>query len=145
MRMVASMRHKKSLPGWSASKRKARDPEKVPDHQQQPASQPSSPRPPLTSPRRRNPPARRSREAARMRRYRTGILARKVIRKYQKSTRLLMRRLPFFQLVREICAQYPGGFDFQWQSQALLALREATEAFMVLLLQDSYYCTLHAK
>ncbi|XP_069491051.1 histone H3-like centromeric protein A [Ambystoma mexicanum] len=142
------MRPRETSPGASASKRKAKVPKKVPDPRQQPAPRPSSPRPPidpLTFSRRRTPSSKRSSEAPRMRRYRPGMLALKEIRQYQKSTCLLIRKLPFSRLVREICAQYTRGLDFRWQGQALLALQEATEAFMVLLLQDSYYCTLHAK
>ncbi|KAJ1134644.1 hypothetical protein NDU88_001095 [Pleurodeles waltl] len=85
------------------------------------------------------------RTAPRRRRYRPGIRALMEIRKYQKTTNLLIRKLPFSRLVREITAVFTRGVDFRWQSSALLALQEATEAFLVLLLQDSYYCTLHAK
>ncbi|XP_069499201.1 histone H3-like centromeric protein A [Ambystoma mexicanum] len=133
-----SMRHK----------RKSRVPKKVLKPQQKPAPEPSSHRPlldPQISRRKRTRPSERSRAAPRIRRYRPGALALKEIRKYQKSTCLLIQKLPFARLVRDICLKYTRGVDFRWQGQALLALQEATEAFMVLLLQDSYYCTLHAK
>ncbi|XP_073526767.1 histone H3-like centromeric protein A [Phyllobates terribilis] len=67
------------------------------------------------------------------------------IRKYQKSTELLIRRLPFAKLVREICLEYSCGMPYSWQSTALTALQEAAEAFLVRLLEDSYQCSLHAK
>uniref|UniRef100_A0A8C5PHG3 Core Histone H2A/H2B/H3 domain-containing protein n=1 Tax=Leptobrachium leishanense TaxID=445787 RepID=A0A8C5PHG3_9ANUR len=79
------------------------------------------------------------------RRYRPGTRALMEIRKYQKSTELLIRRAPFQRLVREICMEYTRGFSFCWQSMALLALQEAAEAFLVRLFEDSYLCTLHAK
>ncbi|XP_073525237.1 histone H3-like centromeric protein A [Phyllobates terribilis] len=67
------------------------------------------------------------------------------IRKYQKSTELLIRRLPFAKLVREICLEYSCGMPYSWQSTALTALQQAAEAFLVRLLEDSYQCSLHAK
>ncbi|XP_069093352.1 histone H3-like centromeric protein A [Pleurodeles waltl] len=154
------MRHTASPPSTSVSKRKARTPKKVIDPRQPPSPQPSPQRRPQPSPHRRpqpsphrrpQPPARSpsqagaERTAPRRRRYRPGIRALMEIRKYQKTTNLLIRKLPFSRLVREITAVFTRGVDFRWQSSALLALQEATEAFLVLLLQDSYYCTLHAK
>lgn len=67
------------------------------------------------------------------------------IRKYQKSTDLLLRKLPFSLLVREVASRFTRGLNFRWQAHALLALQEAAEAFLVLLMEDAYLCTLHAK
>ncbi|KAK4702503.1 hypothetical protein P7C70_g3720, partial [Phenoliferia sp. Uapishka_3] len=85
-------------------------------------------------------------------RYKPGTLALKEIRKYQKTTDLLVQRLPFARLVREIANDYfdEGGFGderagLRWQSSALLALQEATEAYLVHLFEDSNLCALHAK
>ncbi|NXU94181.1 CENPA protein, partial [Xiphorhynchus elegans] len=47
--------------------------------------------------------------------------------------------------VRELCLLFTRGVDYRWQSMALLALQEATEAFAVRLLEDAYLCTLHAR
>lgn len=58
-----------------------------------------------------------------------GIL--KEIRTLQKTTHLLLRKTPFCRLAREICVQFTRGVDFNWQAQALLALQEAAEAFLV--------------
>ncbi|KAG8522472.1 histone H3-like centromeric protein A [Galemys pyrenaicus] len=66
------------------------------------------------------------------------------IRKLQKSTHLLLRKAPFSRLVREICVRYTRGVDFNWQAQALLALQEAAEAFLVHLFEDAYLLSLHA-
>jgi histone H3 len=66
------------------------------------------------------------------------------IRTYQKSTDLLIRRLPFARLVREIqleLAQVP----FNWQGSAILALQEAAEAHLVALFEDSNLCAIHGK
>lgn len=68
-------------------------------------------------------------------RYRPGTVALREIRKYQKSTELLIQRLPFARVVREIAQEYfqpedeeYGGAGLRWQSSALMALQEATEA-----------------
>lgn len=80
------------------------------------------------------------------RRYRPGTVALKEIRKYQSSTDLLLLRLPFSRLVREIAlAMRPMGEGFRWQSQAIQALQEAAEAFLVHLFEDTNLCAIHAK
>nr|XP_028577860.1 histone H3-like centromeric protein A [Podarcis muralis] len=100
-------------------------------------------RAPPASPR-RAPPADQA-PRPRRRRFRPGQRALLEIRKYQKSTNLLIRKLPFARVVREICLDYTRGVDMQWQAMALLALQEAAEAFLVFLLEDAYLCTIHAK
>jgi len=78
------------------------------------------------------------------RRYRPGEKALKEIRFYQKNTDLLIRRLPFARLVREI-QTYFSRTEFRWQAQALLALQEAAEAHLVGMFEDANLCTIHAK
>ncbi|OBS70934.1 hypothetical protein A6R68_00530, partial [Neotoma lepida] len=68
----------------------------------------------------------------------------KEVQKLQKSTNLLLRKQPFSRVVREICGKFTRGFDLYWQAQALLALQEAAEAFLVHLFEDAYLLTLHA-
>ncbi|XP_007108476.1 histone H3-like centromeric protein A isoform X1 [Physeter macrocephalus] len=68
----------------------------------------------------------------------------KEIRTLQKSTHLLLRKNPFSRLAREICVIFTRGVDFNWQAQALLALQEAAEAFLVHLFEDAYLLSLHA-
>ncbi|RLN44646.1 hypothetical protein BBJ29_001166 [Phytophthora kernoviae] len=65
------------------------------------------------------------------------------IRKYQKSTDLLIRKLPFQRLVREIAQDYKT--DLRFQSTAILALQEASEAYLVGLFEDTNLCAIHAK
>ena len=77
-------------------------------------------------------------------RYRPGALALKEIRRYQATTELLIRKLPFQQLVREI-TQDMAKEPLRWQSQALGALQEATEAYLVGLFADTNLCCIHAK
>ncbi|GAP86494.1 putative histone H3-like centromeric protein cse-4 [Rosellinia necatrix] len=82
----------------------------------------------------------------RRRRYRPGTVAIREIRKLQNSTDLLMRKLPFSRLVREIALNLrPKDEGMRWQSQAVLALQEAAEAFLVHLFEDSNLCAIHAK
>jgi histone H3 len=77
------------------------------------------------------------------RRYRPGVLALKEIRRYQKTTELLLRTLPFQRLVREITQQFKA--DFRYQVGALQCLQEATEAYIIGLFEDTNLCAIHAK
>ncbi|MCP9263540.1 hypothetical protein DINM_006819 [Dirofilaria immitis] len=65
------------------------------------------------------------------------------IRRYQKSTELLIRKLPFQRLVREIAQDFKT--DLRFQSSAVLALQEASEAYLVGLFEDTNLCAIHAK
>ena len=76
-------------------------------------------------------------------RYRPGTVSLREIRKYQKSTELLIRKLPFQRLVREIAQDFQK--DFRFQSLAVLALQEACEAYLVGLFEDTNLCAIHAK
>ena len=64
-------------------------------------------------------------------------------RKYQKSTELLIRKLPFQRLVREIAQDFKT--DLRFQSSAVLALQEAAEAYLVGLFEDTNLAAIHAK
>jgi len=85
------------------------------------------------------------------RRFRPGTKALREIRKYQKSTDLLIQKLPFSRVVREITQDMttdlnsPDRADLRWQSSAILALQEATEAYLVHLFEDANLCAIHAK
>jgi histone H3 len=76
-------------------------------------------------------------------RYRPGTVALREIRKYQKSTELLIRKLPFQRLVREIAQDFKT--DLRFQSSAVLALQEAAEAYLVGLFEDTNLAAIHAK
>jgi histone H3 len=76
-------------------------------------------------------------------RYRPGTVALRDIRKYQKSTDLLLRRLPFQRLVRELGRHCKEGLRFQ--STAIMAIQAATEAYIIGLFQDTNLCALHAR
>ena len=76
-------------------------------------------------------------------RYRPGTVALREIRKYQKSTELLIRKAPFQRLVREISQDFKT--DLRFQSTSILALQEAAEAHQIGVLEDSNLCAIHAK
>ena len=76
-------------------------------------------------------------------RYRPGTVALREIRKYQKSTELLIRKLPFQRLVREVAQDFKN--DLRFQGSAVMALQEAAEAYLVSLFEDTNLCAIHAK
>jgi len=75
-------------------------------------------------------------------RYRPGVVALREIRKFQKSTDLLIKKIPFQRLVREVIQDFNPSIRLQ--SSAVLALQEASEAFLVGLFQDANLCAIHA-
>ena len=83
-------------------------------------------------------------------RYRLGTVALKQIRQYQKSTELLIRKLPFQRLVREIASdsgviKSPLCGKVRFQSAAVMALQETAEAYLVGLFEDTNLCAIHAR
>ena len=83
-------------------------------------------------------------------RYRPGTVALKQIRQYQKSMELLIRKLPFQRLVREIAGDRdvitsPLCGKVRFRSAAIMALQEAAEAYLVGLFEDTNLCAIHAK
>ncbi|KAH6919718.1 hypothetical protein HPB50_029294 [Hyalomma asiaticum] len=72
-----------------------------------------------------------------------GTVALREIRRYQKSTELLIRKLPFQRLVREVAQDFKTQLRFQ--SSAVQALQEAAEAYLVGLFEDCNLCAIHAK
>jgi histone H3 len=76
-------------------------------------------------------------------RWRPGTVALREVRKLQKSTESLIAKAPFRRLVREVAeAKFKTGLRFA--STALDAIQEATEAYVVNLLEDANLCALHA-
>jgi histone H3 len=72
-----------------------------------------------------------------------GTVALREIKRYQKAVNNLLPRAPFQRLVRNICSAIDP--DLRFQSQALLAVQEAAEAYLVGLFEDSNECAIHAK
>jgi histone H3/H4 len=77
-------------------------------------------------------------------RYRPGTRAIMEIRKFQRTTDLLLRKLPFARLVRELTLHYNNS-GLRWQAEALLALQEASEDYLVRLFEDSNLCAIHSR
>ena len=83
-------------------------------------------------------------------RYRPGTVALRKIRRYQNSTDLLIRKLPFQRLAREVLQDLnqPGvrRHDVErFRSTSLLAMQESVEAFSVGLFEDANLCAIHAR
>jgi len=76
-------------------------------------------------------------------RYRPGTVAIREIRRYQKSTDLLIRKLPFQRFTKEIAQDFKS--DLRYASTSLLGLQEAAEAYLVGLFEDANLCTIHGK
>ncbi len=76
-------------------------------------------------------------------RFRPGTVALREIRRYQKSTDLLIRRAPFARLVRDIAQDLKTGL--RWTKNAIEALHHASEAYLVGLLEDTNLLAVHAK
>merc|ERR1719472_697727 len=81
--------------------------------------------------------------AKKVKRFRPGTKALREIKKYQKTTELLLRKLPFQRLVREIAHEHNA--DLYFQSQALMALQEAAETYMVGVFEDTNLAAIHGK
>lgn len=89
-------------------------------------------------------------------RYRPGTVALREIRRYQKGTELLIRKIAFQKLVKQITQDMTATssgtrrqtleqVQYRFQSAAILALQEASEAYLVGLFEDTNLCALHAK
>ncbi|XP_054916650.1 histone H3-like centromeric protein A [Poeciliopsis prolifica] len=122
-----------------ANRRKSKTPVHRP-----PMPAPETPQSEVDSPRRSGPSSISRSQTPKKRRFRPGTRALMEIRKYQKSTDLLIRKTSFARLVREVC-QIFSITSVRWQVYALMALQEASEAFLVLLLSDANLCAIHAK
>jgi histone H3 len=100
---------------------------------------------PTTNPKRKSAPA--TGGVKKPYRYRPGTVALREIKKFQKSTDLLMRKLPFARLVKEISSNFPlpCGKLARWSPEAILALHNAVEDYLVGLHEDANLSAIHAK
>ncbi|KAI4484668.1 hypothetical protein M0804_007234 [Polistes exclamans] len=85
----------------------------------------------------------KSTEVKRPHRFRPGTVALREIRRYQKTTELLIRKLPFQRLIREIAQDFKA--DLRFQRSAIFALQESCEAYLVGLFEDTNLCAIHDK
>ncbi len=80
--------------------------------------------------------------ATKKQRYRPGTVALREIRRYQKTSDLLIKKAPFQRLVREIAESIRP--DMRFQRTSVMALQEAAEAYLVGLFEDTNLCAIHA-
>ena len=99
------------------------------------------------------------------------LVALREIRKYQTSSELLLRKLPFARLVREVCQNVAEDInrehmdqmskvsaeahvridiemtneEYRWQSDTIKSLQQAAEYYLVSLMDDANMCAIHAK
>jgi histone H3 len=80
-------------------------------------------------------------------RYRPGTVALREIQRFQRSSELLIRKAPFARLVREIAEELGAkeNKEYWFQSTAVLALQEASEAYLIGLFEDTNLCAIHAR
>ena len=82
-------------------------------------------------------------EKQKKRKYRPGTRALMEIRHYQKSVEFLIRKLPFQRVVREVAQNLGAIDDLRFTPDAIFALQEASEVFLVNLMEDANLCTIH--
>ena len=75
-------------------------------------------------------------------RYRPGTVALRQIRRYQKSTEMLIPKLAFQRLVKEVMQQI--NEELRIQSTALAAMQEAAEAYLVEYFEDAQHSSIFA-
>ena len=85
----------------------------------------------------------REKKLEKQRKMQRGMRALREIQKYQKGVDLLLQRVPFQRLVREIIQKQQEGLKLQ--SSTVLALQEASETFLVGLMEQANMCAIHVK
>ena len=98
---------------------------------------------PMTAAKKAPPP--HARAPRKPHRFRPGTVALREIRCFQRSTELLIRKLPFQRLVKGIVQEMFPTKGIRMQSTALMAMQEAAEAYLVGLFEDTNLCAIHAK
>ena len=85
----------------------------------------------------------RAKELRQLNQNKQSLRALREIRWYQKSTKLLVPKLPFQRLIREVAQDFKT--DLRFQSQAIMALQEAAKIYLVNLYEHSMLCVIHGK
>jgi len=101
---------------------------------------PAQKRKSMSGPSRQTPGTERKKQ-----RWRPGTVALREIRQYQRSTNLLIPKLPFSRLIKELANERSSSGGLRFQSSALMALQEAAESYIVQLFEDTNLCAIHAK
>jgi histone H3 len=79
-------------------------------------------------------------------RFHPGTVALREIRRYQKSTEMLVPKLPFRRLVAELAQDFQAT-DSAWRfsGDAVVILQQVAEDFLIKLLEDANLAAIHAK
>jgi len=77
-------------------------------------------------------------------RFRSGTVALREIRKYQKSTKLLIPRAPFKRFAREIGTSFSDN-GIRWTEPSFETLQHATEGYIIGVFDDTNLCAIHVK
>ncbi|KAL8153202.1 hypothetical protein V2J09_010962 [Rumex salicifolius] len=77
-------------------------------------------------------------------RFKPGTVALREIRRYQKTTELLIPAAPFIRTVKELTNHFSQSVT-RWEAEALVALQEVAEDFVVSMFRDAMLCAFHAK
>lgn len=75
--------------------------------------------------------------------HKPGVMALKEIYRYQKSTDLLIKKMPFRRVIRELAREINP--ELRFRSVALQTIQECAENFLVKLCEDSKLVAIHAK
>ncbi|KAG5021756.1 hypothetical protein JHK85_018098 [Glycine max] len=78
------------------------------------------------------------------RRNRSGTVALREIRHFQRSCELLIPAAPFIRCVKQITNQFSTEVS-RWTPEAVVALQEAAEEYLVHLFEDGMLCAIHAR
>ena len=79
------------------------------------------------------------------RKARPGTAALREIRRLQKTTELLVPKLPFARVIKSICNELLAGEQIRWAAEGLLAIQTASESYLTGLFEDAVLCSIHAK
>ncbi|XP_013602731.1 PREDICTED: histone H3-like centromeric protein HTR12 isoform X2 [Brassica oleracea var. oleracea] len=78
-------------------------------------------------------------------RYKPGTVALREIRHFQKTTKLLIPAASFIRQVRSVTQIFAPPDVTRWTAEALMAIQEAAEDFLIGLFSDAMLCAIHAR
>ena len=84
-------------------------------------------------------------QAAKKRRWRPGTVALRQIRRLQRSTKLLVPKLPFATIIRAVDKDLHDGVSHRFQQSALDALQEAAESYLDEVFKNSCAISINGK
>ncbi|KAK9143954.1 hypothetical protein Syun_013354 [Stephania yunnanensis] len=91
-----------------------------------------------------SPSTSRPQKARKPHRFRPGTVALREIRHFQRTFKLLIPAAPFIRVVKEITGSFSLSVS-RWTAEALVAIQEAAEDYLVQIFEDAMLCAIHAK